>query len=120
MRKPEGLEAWQRQSVRQQAYTALTVSVGMYYRINTISFDASRKDEFIAYFGTMRDEMKKIAGVQSITIIETGEGEATGVAIYDSQASAEAALPQIQTVMGGMAHRPTRTETRSRNVVNVI
>ena len=49
----------------------------MYYRINTIFFDASRKDEFIAYFGTMRDEMKKIAGVQSITIIETGEGEAT-------------------------------------------
>ena len=75
----------------------------MYYRINTISFDASRKDEFIAYADTMRSEMKTIAGVQSIRLIETGEGEATGVAIYDSEASAEEALPQIQKIMGGMA-----------------
>ena len=75
----------------------------MYYRINTISFDASRKDEFMAYADTMRSEMKTIAGVQSIRLIETGEGEATGVAIYDSEASAEEALPQIQKIMGGMA-----------------
>ena len=61
----------------------------MYYRINTISFDASRKDEFMAYADTMRSEMKTIAGVQSIHLIETGEGEATGVAIYDSEAKAE-------------------------------
>ena len=75
----------------------------MYYRINTISFDASRKDEFMAYADTMRSEMKTIAGVQSIHLIETGEGEATGVAIYDSETSAEEALPQIQKIMGGMA-----------------
>ena len=75
----------------------------MYYRINTISFDASRKDEFMAYADSMRSEMKTIVGVQSISIIETGEGEATGVATYDSKASAEEALPQIQKIMGGMA-----------------
>ena len=75
----------------------------MYYRINIISFDATRKDEFIAYADSMRSEMKKIVGVKSICIIETGEGEATGVATYDSKASAEDALPQIQKIMGGMA-----------------
>ena len=75
----------------------------MYYRINTIFFDASRKDEFIAYFDSMGDQIKEIAGLQSINIIETSEGEATGVATYDDQASAEAALPQIQKIMGGMA-----------------
>ena len=75
----------------------------MYYRINTISFDASRKDEFMAYADSMRSEMKTITGVQSICIIETSEGQATGVAIYDSKASAEDALPQIQKIMGGMA-----------------
>ena len=74
----------------------------MYYRINTISFDASRKDEFMAYADSMRSEMKNITGVQSICIIETSEGQATGVAIYDSKASAEDALPQIQKIMGGM------------------
>jgi len=75
----------------------------MYYRINTISFDASRKGEFMAYADSMRSEMKTITGVQSICIVETGEGEATGVATYDSKASAEDALPQIQKIMGGMA-----------------
>ena len=74
----------------------------MYYRINTISFDASRKDEFMAYADSMRDQMKQIVGVQSICIIETSEGEATGVAIYDSKTSAEEALPEIQKIMGGM------------------
>lgn len=83
-------------------YCTDTVQI-MYYRINTISFDASRKDEFMAYADSIRSEMKTIAGVQSICLIETSEGEATGVAIYDSKASAEDALPQIQKIMGGMA-----------------
>ena len=57
----------------------------------------------MAYADSMRSEMKTIPGVQSICIIETSEGQATGVAIYDSKASAEEALPQIQKIMGGMA-----------------
>ena len=88
-------------SQRKTLYYANTVHI-MYYRINTISFDASRKDEFMAYADSMRSEMKNITGVQSICIIETSEGQATGVAIYDSKASAEDALPQIQKIMGGM------------------
>ena len=95
----------------------------MYYRINTISFDASRKDEFMAYADSMRSEMKNITGVQSICIIETSEGQATGVAIYDSKASAEDALPPDTENHGRnerILHSSTRSKTRPCNVVNVI
>ncbi|SVD82463.1 uncharacterized protein METZ01_LOCUS435317, partial [marine metagenome] len=56
----------------------------MYYRINIISFDASRKDEYIAYFDSVRDRIKAISGLQSLNVVETGEGEAVGMATYDS------------------------------------
>ena len=75
----------------------------MYYRINIISFDANRKDEYMAYFDSVRDRIKAISGLQSLNVIETGEGEAVGVAAYDSQASAEDAFPTAKEIMGGMA-----------------
>ena len=75
----------------------------MYYRINIISFDASRKDEFIAHFNSVGDQIKAIPGLQSLNVVETGEGEAVGVAAYDSQASAEDAFPTVKEIMGGMA-----------------
>jgi len=75
----------------------------MYYRINIISFDASRKDEFIAHFNSVGDQIKAIPGLQSLNVVETGEGEAVGMATYDNQASAEDALPTVKEIMGGMA-----------------
>ena len=75
----------------------------MYYRINIISFDASRKDEYMAYFDSVRDRIKAISGLQSLNVIETGEGEAVGVACYDSKESAEDAFPTVKEIMGGMA-----------------
>ena len=75
----------------------------MYYRINIISFDASRKDEYLAYFDSVRDRIKAISGLQSLNVVETGEGEAVGVACYDSKESAEDAFPTVKEIMGGMA-----------------
>ena len=75
----------------------------MYYRINIISFDASRKDEFIAHFNSVGDQIKAIPGLKSLNVVETGEGEAVGMATYDNQASAEDALPTVKEIMGGMA-----------------
>jgi len=75
----------------------------MYYRINIISFDASRKDEYLAYFDSVKDRIKAISGLQSLNVIETGEGEAVGVACYDSKESAEEAFPTVKEIMGGMA-----------------
>tara|TARA_B100001765_G_scaffold145596_1_gene92725 strand:- start:311 stop:613 length:303 start_codon:yes stop_codon:yes gene_type:complete len=78
-------------------------SVYMYYRINIISFDASRKDEYLAYFDSVKDRIKAISGLQSLNVIETGEGEGVGVACYDSKESAEDAFPTVKEIMGGMA-----------------
>ncbi len=75
----------------------------MYYRINIISFDASRKDEYLAYFDSVKDRIKAISGLQSLNVVETGEGEAVGVACYDSTESAEAAFETVKEIMGGMA-----------------
>ena len=75
----------------------------MYYRINIISFDASQKDEYLAYFNSVKDQIKAISGLQSLNVVETGEGEAVGIATYDSKESAEAALATVKEIMGGMA-----------------
>jgi len=75
----------------------------MYYRINIISFDASRKDEYLSYFDSVKDRIKAISGLQSLNVVETGEGEAVGIATYDSKESAEAALATVKEIMGGMA-----------------
>ncbi len=50
----------------------------MYYRITALYFDAVRRDEFIAQADNVRDEMKGISCIQSVTIVETSEGEAIG------------------------------------------
>ena len=89
-------------SQRKTLYYANTVQI-MYYRINIISFDASRKDEYLAYFDSVKDRIKAISGLQSLNVIETGEGEAVGVACYDSKESAEDAFPTVKEIMGGMA-----------------
>ncbi len=57
----------------------------------------------MAYADSMRDQMKDIAGIQSIEIVEVDAGEAVGMAKYDSQSSADAAVPTVQQIMGGMA-----------------
>ena len=65
----------------------------MYYRITALYFDAVRRDEFIAQADNVRDEMKGISCIQSVTIVETSEGEAIGMATYDTQENADAATP---------------------------
>ena len=75
----------------------------MYYRITTLHFDAARRDEFLAQADSVREEMKGISGIQSVTIVETDEGEAIGVAAYDTHANADAAVPQVQQILGGLS-----------------
>ena len=75
----------------------------MHYRITKMSFDPSKRDALMAYADSVRDDMKAIPGIQSVTIVEVAEGEIMGVAAYDSQANAEAAAPTVMKIMGGMA-----------------
>jgi len=86
-----------------QAYAETGNRDIMYYRITALYFDAVRRDEFIAQADNVRDEMKGISCIQSVTIVETAEGEAIGMATYDTQENADAATPQVQQILGGLS-----------------
>ena len=76
----------------------------MYLRVTTYGFDESRFDEFLVKADeTLRDNLKAIAGLDSVHSCRIGEGQGMIVAIYDSEASAVAAQPRNQAIFGEMA-----------------
>ena len=76
----------------------------MYLRVTTYGFDESRFDEFLVKADeTLRDNLKAIAGLDSVHSCRIGEGQGMIVASYDSEASAVAAQPKIQAIFGEMA-----------------
>ena len=76
----------------------------MYIRVTTYGFDESRFDEFLVKADeTLRDNLKAIAGLDSVHSCRIGEGQGMIVANYDSEASAVAAQPRIQAIFGEMA-----------------
>ena len=71
----------------------------MYLRVTTYGFD-----EFLVKAdATLRDNLKAIAGLDSVHSCRIGEGQGMIVASYDSEASALAAQPRIQAIFGEMA-----------------
>ena len=76
----------------------------MYFRVTTYGFDESRFDEFLVKADEMlRDNLKAIAGLESVHSCRVGEGQGMIVASYDSEASAVSAQPRIQEIFGKMA-----------------
>ena len=76
----------------------------MYIRVTTYGFDESRFDEFLVKADeTLRDNLKAIAGLDSVHSCRIGEGQGMIGANYDSEASALAAQPRIQAIFGEMA-----------------
>ena len=76
----------------------------MYLRVTTYGFDESRFDELLVKADeTLRDNLKAIAGLDSVHSCRIGEGQGMIVASYDSEASALAAQPRIQAIFGEMA-----------------
>ena len=76
----------------------------MYLRVTTYGFDESRFDAFLVKADEkLRDNLKTIAGLESVHSCRIGEGQGMIVAIYDSEASAVAAQPKIQALFGEMA-----------------
>ena len=64
----------------------------MYVRVTTYGFDESRFDEFLVKAdSTLRDDLKAVAGLESVHSCRIGEGQGMIVATYDSEASAVAA-----------------------------
>ena len=71
----------------------------MYLRVTPYGFD-----EFLVKAdATLRDNLKAIAGLESVHSCRIGEGQGMIVASYDSEASAVAAQSRIQAIFGEMA-----------------
>ena len=75
----------------------------MYMRITTMSYVPDREGEFMAIADAARDEMKGIEGLQTIRGIRVADGKLIIGAAYDTEASANAAMPQIQGILGKLA-----------------
>ncbi|MBT3638935.1 MAG: hypothetical protein HN529_01420 [Acidiferrobacteraceae bacterium] len=75
----------------------------MYYRVTTYGFDAARRDEFLEFADSLRDELSAVDGLEAVHTVEIGEGEGMIIARYTSADGAEEAQPQIQGIMGRMA-----------------
>ena len=75
----------------------------MYYRVTTYGFDAARRDEFLEFADSLRDELSAVDGLEAVHTVEIGEGEGKIIPRYTSADGAEEAQPQIQGIMGRMA-----------------
>ena len=76
----------------------------MYFRVNTYGFDPSRLGEFLAKANeTLRDDLKAVAGLETVHTCEISKGQGMIVARYDSEASATAAQSAIQGIFAQMA-----------------
>ena len=75
----------------------------MYMRITTMSYDPDREGEFMAIADAARDEMNGIEGLQTIRTVRVADGKAVVGAAYDTEGSASAAMPKIQTILGKLA-----------------
>ena len=80
----------------------------MYIRVTTYGFDEDRIDEALEKMDTtIRDDLKAIAGLESVQECRIGDGQGMIISSWDSAASAEAAQSKIQEILGGMAEYMT-------------
>ncbi|MDA7464546.1 hypothetical protein N8996_07145 [Candidatus Poseidonia alphae] len=75
----------------------------MYHRVSIAQIKPEQMDAFVAKAEQLEDAMKGLPGLQSVTFIQTGEGEAVGLAVYDSKESFIEAAPLVVGIMGGFA-----------------
>ena len=74
----------------------------MYGRITHFKADPARLDEMVARIPTIRQEIASIAGGVVNWAMWNEDGTGATIAVYENEAVAEAATPQIQAIWGGM------------------
>ena len=84
----------------------------MSFRVTDINFDPSRREELLAYCDGQRENIKAVNGIETVDVIEVGEGQAVIIARYDSEESAVAATETVQEILGGMADYITAPPNR--------
>ena len=94
----------------------------MYYRVSIAQINPEQKDAFVARADELRDAMQALPGLQSVTFIQTGEGEAVGLAVYDSEESFMKAAPLVVENNGRLCrvlYCPSRAKFWTDYLVNV-
>lgn len=75
----------------------------MYARLTSYRCDPARLDELTATLEGIRADIKAISGLVDVYSVWRGDGQGVTVAIYDSQASAEAAAEQVAGIWSKVA-----------------
>ena len=84
----------------------------MSFRVTEINFDSSRREELLGYCDGQRENIRAVNGIETVDVIEVGEGQSVIIARYDSEESAVAATETVQGILGGMAEFMTSPPNR--------
>ena len=84
----------------------------MSFRVTEINFDPSRREELLGYCDGQREKIRAVNGIETVDVIEVGEGQSVIIACYDSEESAVAATETVQGILGGMAEFMTAPPNR--------
>ena len=84
----------------------------MSFRVTEINFDPSRREELLGYCDGQRENIRAVNGIETVDVIEVGEGQSVIIARYDSEDSAVAATETVQEILGGMAEFMTAQPNR--------
>ena len=67
----------------------------MSFRVTEINFDPSRREELLGYCDGQREKIRAVNGIETVDVIEVGEGQSVIIARYDSEESAVAATETV-------------------------
>ena len=73
----------------------------MSFRVTEINFDPSRREELLGYCDGQRENIRAVNGIETVDVIEVGEGQSVIIARYDSEESAVAATETVQGIWAG-------------------
>ena len=66
----------------------------------------------MGYCDGQRENIRAVNGIETVDVIEVGEGQSVIIARYDSEESAVAATETVQGILGGMAEFMTSPPNR--------
>lgn len=75
----------------------------MFARITHYTFNTDKTDEMVARMEEIKPRVKAVAGAKSVQTCWRDDGTGVTIAIYESQAAADAAVPQVQKIWGELA-----------------
>ena len=74
----------------------------MFARVTTYNADPQKLDEMASQIDGLKQQINKIAGVVDVYSAWRADGQGVTTAIYESQAAADAAATEIQSIWAGL------------------